>query len=236
MAENSSGLFGRNLDPRKNLRTGLVLLAVAGAGVGLFFLASLLPLLRDAIPVGSLFLIVLPASSSIVMLTTTASLRLIEQSKTGATILLGVTAVLVYLVLGLAIYLPWSLEAIRQSIATGLSQDAIALTVTVGIIGLGFGFFINTEVPVRAYLAALIVPFAFSWPDYQGAYIVLTGGFDWLARSLASDTERLPDEAVAAIQASGEIALQFAAGAGAALLGAAVGHVTKAYIGSRKAH
>jgi hypothetical protein len=170
------------------------------------------------------------------MLTTTASLRLIEQSKTGATILLGVTAVLVYLVLGLAIYLPWSLEAIRQSIATGLSQDAIALTVTVGIIGLGFGFFINTEVPVRAYLAALIVPFAFSWPDYQGAYIVLTGGFDWLARSLASDTERLPDEAVAAIQASGEIALQFAAGAGAALLGAAVGHVTKAYIGSRKAH
>jgi hypothetical protein len=145
----------------------------------------------------------------------------------------GAVSVVLAAAVGLAAYLPWRAGPLGTALSFDLSQDALALTITVGIIGVVLGIFANRIVRARAYLAAVIVPFALSWPDYHGSYVVILGGYDWVARSPASRTERLSVEAIDAIQASGQIAVQFGAATLAAILGVTLGIALRALVRNR---
>lgn len=228
-------ISGRSLSVHANVRTGLILLAVGIIGGSLALLGSRFGFLVNAIPVASLFVFVLPVCAAYVMIVTAALLGLDSRESFGAKTIAGAFAVLLFVAAGLAVYVPWQTGALRGTLAAGLSSDAVALTVVSGIIGVGFGLAAHRTVPARAYLFGVVVPFAFSWPDYHGVYTVITGAFDPVLRGPQSRVERFTPAGVAEVQASGAIALQFAAAAVSAILGVALGMVVRRLASARRA-
>lgn len=231
----SRGLFGPKLAAEANLRVGLVLLGVGAAGSLVTRATAGVALLTDVMPIASLFVALLPLCLGFVMLVTAFSLWLGERGRGFTAGAVGVGAVALLAVTAVAVYLPRQPRPLGEVAGTGLSSDAVSLTVVSGLIGVGFGLSANRLVPARAWLFGLVVPFAFSWPDFQGAYTVRTGRYSPVARGPERRLERLSEEAVAAVQASGAIAAQFIAAGAAALAGVTVGYVLRGIRARRRA-
>lgn len=221
----AAGMVGRNLTARAGFRGGIILVAAGLAGAGIVAVQALVLPGLDLFPTLSLVLTVLPLSLGYLALVTAAVLRLGEAGKTGVARLVQLVAPLAAAALLLFVLRP---VAGWGAVEWRLSDDARTLTIVMAVFGLGIGALGHRRVAVRPLLIALFLPFYASWPDYLGAYVVLTDGWNAVFRlPEIGNTERLAQAEVLAVQASGVIFVQYAAAAGACLAATAAAYLVK---------